>query len=203
MKIALIGATGNVGACLLDEALGRDHQVTAISRHASGLAPRPGLETVELDIADTAALADTLRGHDAVISSVRFLQASVEAILDAVLASGVKRLLVVGGAGSLLLNDGSLLVDSPQFPAAARDEALAGCEFLKALGRRSEINWTFISPSALFARGERTGQYRQGHDHLLVDEQGKSWISIEDYAIAMLDELENGQHPSQRITFGY
>jgi len=203
MKIALIGATGNVGGCLLDEALNRGHQVTAITRHASTLVSRPGLETAELDVADTAALTEVLRGQDAVISSVRFLQASAETILEPVLASGVKRLMVVGGAGSLRLGDGSRLVDSPKFPEAARAEALAGGEFLEALRQEREINWTFISPSALFARGERTGRYRQGQDHLLLDEQGKSWISIEDYAIAMLDELQSGQHPSQRITVGY
>ncbi|MNE34746.1 hypothetical protein D3C80_1284810 [compost metagenome] len=109
----------------------------------------------------------------------------------------------MGGAGSLQLPDGSRLVDSPSFPAVARAEALAGCEFLAALASQSELSWTFIAPSAQFARGERTGRYRLGLDRLLVDEQGKSWISVEDFAIALLDELQRGRHPSQRITVGY
>jgi hypothetical protein len=203
MKVALMGATGNVGGCLLEEALNRGHQVTALARNASALAPRAGLRTADLDIADSAAVAEVLRGHDAVISSVRFLQASAERVLKPVQASGVRRLLVVGGAGSLLLGDGSRLVDSPNFPPVARAEALAGCEFLEALPRQHEISWTFICPSALFARGERTGRYRLGLDRMLADENGKSWISMEDYAIALLDELERGRHPAQRITVGY
>ncbi|MNF29921.1 hypothetical protein SAMN05216201_10539 [Pseudomonas linyingensis] len=203
MKVALIGATGNVGGVLLEEALGRGHQVTAIARHAAALAPRPGLTVAELDVADMASLSEVLRGHDAVISSVRFLQLSAATLLAPVRASGVGRLLVVGGAGSLQLPDGSRLVDSPSFPAVARAEALAGCEFLAALASQSELSWTFIAPSAQFARGERTGRYRLGLDRLLVDEQGKSWISVEDFAIALLDELQRGRHPSQRITVGY
>ncbi len=203
MKVALLGATGNVGGSLLEEALNRGHQVTAIARHASALAPRPGLRTADLDIADSAAVAEVLRGHDAVISSIRFLHASAASVLTPVQASGVRRLLVVGGAGSLLLGDGSRLVDSPSFPEVARGEALAGCEFLEALKRLHEISWTFICPSALFVRGERTGRYRLGLDSLLIGENGKSWVSMEDYAIALLDELERGRHPAQRITVGY
>jgi putative NADH-flavin reductase len=109
----------------------------------------------------------------------------------------------VGGAGSLEVAPGVALVDTPQFPAAYKVEASAGRDFLNALRRETELNWTFLSPSALFVPGERTGRFRVGGDQLLKDKDGKSWISMEDYAIAMLAEVETPKHPHQRFTVGY
>ena len=203
MKIAIIGATGNVGTRLTDEALRRGHSVTALARQASKLQARNGVTTRDVDVADAQALADALRGDDVVISTVRFLQTTAAQIVDAVKAAGVKRLLVVGGAGSLYAAPGVQLVDTPEFPELYKAEASAGRDFLNALQRESQLEWTFLSPSALFPPGERTGKFRLGKDDLLVDANGKSWISMEDYAIAMLDEIEKPAHSRQRFTVGY
>ena len=203
MKIAIIGATGNVGTRLTDEALRRGHSVTALARQASKLQARNGVTTRDVDVADAQALADSLRGDDVVISTVRFLQTTAAQIVDAVKAAGIKRLLVVGGAGSLYAAPGVQLVDTPEFPELYKAEASAGRDFLNALQRESQLEWTFLSPSALFTPGERTGKFRLGKDDLLVDANGKSWISMEDYAIAMLDEIERPLHVRARLTVGY
>lgn len=110
---------------------------------------------------------------------------------------------MVGGAGSLLLPDGSRVIDSQGFPAEYKAEASAGAEFLEALRQERELDWTFLSPSAEFVETERTGTFRLGQDHLLVSAEGRSWISFADYAIAMIDEVEKHQHPRQRFTVGY
>ena len=203
MKIAIIGATGNVGSRLTDEALRRGHTVTALARKASQLPARSGLTTQDVDVANAEALANALRGNDVVISTVRFLQASAAQITGAVKAAGVKRLLVVGGAGSLLVAPDVQLVDTPNFPDAYKAEASAGRDFLNALRGESDLDWTFLSPSALFTPGERTGKFRLGNDTLLTAADGKSWISMEDYAIAMLDEIEQPTHVRARFTVGY
>jgi len=203
MKFAIIGATGNVGSRLTDEALRRGHTVTALARKASQLPARSGLTTQDVDVANAEALANALRGNDVVISTVRFLQASAAQITGAVKAAGVKRLLVVGGAGSLLVAPDVQLVDTPNFPDAYKAEASAGRDFLNALRGESDLDWTFLSPSALFTPGERTGKFRLGNDTLLTAADGKSWISMEDYAIAMLDEIEQPTHVRARFTVGY
>ncbi|MFP4592104.1 NAD(P)-dependent oxidoreductase [uncultured Ralstonia sp.] len=203
MKIAIIGATGRVGTRLIDEALRRGHQVTAIARTASKLPARAGLTTQDVDVADQAALAAALAGNDVAYSTVRFLQTSADQIVGAVKQAGVPRLLVVGGAGSLEVAPGVALVDTPQFPKEYHAEASAGRDFLNALRKETELNWTFVSPSAFFEPGERTGHFRLGHDTLLADANGKSWLSMEDFAIAFLDETEHPAHPRQRFTVGY
>ncbi len=203
MKIAIIGATGNVGTRLTNEALRRGHAVTALARQASTLPAHDGLTARNVDVADAKALTDALRGNDVVISTVRFLQTTAAQIVDAVKAAGIKRLLVVGGAGSLYVAPGMQLVDTPEFPDAYKAEASAGRDFLNALHGESQLDWTFLSPSALFAPGERTGQFRLGKDELLSAADGKSWISMEDYAIAMLDEVEQPKHVRERFTVGY
>lgn len=203
MKIAIIGATGRVGTRLTDEALRRGHQVTAIARHASKLPARDGVTTRDVDATDSAALAAALAGYDVVISSARFAQLNAQQVTSAVRQAGVPRLLVVGGAGSLCVAPGVQLVDTPNFPDAYKPEALAGRDFLNALRGEQQINWTFLSPSALFEPGERTGKFRVGEETLLSDAAGKSWISMEDYAIAMLDEIEKPAHSRQRFTVGY
>jgi putative NADH-flavin reductase len=203
MNIAIIGATGRVGTRLIDEALRRGHRVTALARTASRLPARAGLTTRDVDATDSQALASALAGHDVAISTARFEQLKAPQVVGPVKAAGVPRLLVVGGAGSLFVAPGTQLVDTPGFPAAYKSEALAGCDFLNALRGESDLDWTFLSPSALFEPGERTGKYRAGQETLLADAAGKSWISMEDYAIAMLDEIEKPAHPRQRFTVGY
>jgi putative NADH-flavin reductase len=203
VKVALIGASGNVGSQILSELVSRDHAVTAIGRNLDRIAAKPGVTPVAADLADTEGLAAVLRGHEAVISSVRFRMFKPSQVLEAVKASGVKRLLMVGGAGSLEVRPGVALIDTPEFPAAAREEATAGAVMLAVLRNENALDWTFLSPSAVIAPGERTGQFRLGGDQLLVDSDGKSRISIPDFAIAMVDELEQPRHMRQRFTAGY
>jgi len=203
MKIAVIGATGNAGSRIVAELLNRGHQVTGIARHPEKLQPRAGLTLVHGDLKDETTLAKILAGHDAVIHSVRFLDTSVQSAVGATKKAGVPRLLVVGGAGSLEIAPGSALVDTPDFPPAYKPEASAGRDFLNALKPERELNWTFLSPSVFFGPGERTGKFRLGKDQLLTGADGQSKISMEDYAIALADEIERPQHSRQRFTVGY
>ncbi|WP_427977829.1 NAD(P)-dependent oxidoreductase [Agarivorans sp.] len=201
-NVALIGASGNVGTRLLQELSARGHRVTAIARHPEKVSPLTGVNAQFGDINDATAMAELLKGHDAVVSSVGFLNSNAKDLVDLVRQSGVKRYLVVGGAGSLLLGSGERVIDQPDFPQEYRAEATAGAEFLDEIQKVSDLDWTFISPSALFIPGERTGQFRLGKDQLLVNENGSS-ISYEDFAIALVDELEQPAHIKQRFTVGY
>jgi putative NADH-flavin reductase len=200
--IALIGASGNVGTRLLKERAARGHQITAIARDPGKIPAQPGVTAVRGDAADGAGLATLLGGHDAVISALRFLDSDPATLIDAVRAAGVKRYLVVGGAGSLQVAPGQRLIDQPDFPAAYKPEAAAGAVFLDALRQAGDLDWTFLSPSALFVPGERTGKFRLGKDDLLVGEQGSS-ISYEDFAVALADEIERPAHVRERFTVGY
>jgi putative NADH-flavin reductase len=202
MKIALIGATGNAGTRILDELIRRDHTVTAIVRHPEKVATHTQVTAKKGDVYDQTGLAALLRGHDAVISSVHFTASDPQKLIEAVRASGVKRYLVVGGAGSLEVAPGKKLIDMPEFPAIYKAEAAAGGVFLDLLRPEKELEWTFLSPSALFAAGERTGTFRLGTDQLLTNDKGSS-ISFEDYAIALVNELEKPQHLRRRFTVGY
>lgn len=202
-KVALIGASGAAGSRILKELSDRGHQVTGIARSPEKIAALPGVTTAKADAFDKQTLAQTLRGHDAVVSSVHFTASDAQTLIDAVRASGVKRYIIVGGAGSLEIAPGKRLVDQPDFPAAYKAEASKGAEFLDLL-RTSvrDLDWTFISPSAMFIPGERTGKFRLGKDQLLSTEAGSS-ISFEDFAIALVDELEKPSHVQQRFTVGY
>ena len=202
MKVALIGATGEAGSRLLAELTRRGHAVTAISRHPEKTPKGPLVTAKSGDVRDPKALASLLAGHDAVISSVRFVDADPTTLIGAVRAAGVKRYLVVGGAGSLEVAPGVTLISTPQFPAAYKEEAGRGGDFLEALKGVSDLDWTFQSPSALFVAGERTGKFRLGKDQLLANDKGSS-ISYEDFAIAMVDEIEKPAHVRQRFTVGY
>lgn len=202
MKVALIGASGNVGSRLLKELTSRGHQVTAIARHPEKIVALPGATARKGDLYDVKAMSELLKGHDAVISSVFFTASDPKPLLEAVRASGVKRYLVVGGAGSLEVAPGKRLLDSPDFPAEYKSEATKGAEFLDYLKTVKDLDWTFLSPSAMFVPGERTGKFRLGKDTLLATDKGSS-ISFEDYAIAMVDELEKPAHIRQRFTVGY
>lgn len=201
--IAIIGATGRAGSQLLEEALRRGHSVTAIARNTASLGPRARVVAKEVDVLDAKALQAALAGHDAVISAAHFATIPASAILGPVKQAGVKRLLVVGGAGSLLLPGGGKVIDSPGFPEEYRAEASAGGVYLDTLRQERDLDWTFLSPSAEFVEGDRTGKFRLGQDELLIDAQGRSWITFADFAIAMIDELENPQHSRQRFTVGY
>ncbi|MBO9536241.1 NAD(P)-dependent oxidoreductase [Herbaspirillum sp.] len=203
MNIAIIGATGNVGSRILEEALRRGHSVIAIARDASKIAARANVTARSADVHDTAALAAALQGADAVVSSGRFANFKAADLLPAVKQAGVKRLAVVGGAGSLEIAPGKALIDTPEFPAEYKPEASAGRDFLNDLRNEKDIAWTFLSPSALFVPGERTGKFRLGQNQLLVAADGKSSISYEDFAIALLDELEQPKHVRARFTVGY
>ena len=202
MKVALIGATGRVGSRLAAELVSRGHVVTGIAQHGAADGPA-GIQVIEADATNPDALAPLLSGHDAVISATRFVTSDADALIAAVKSAHVKRLLVVGGAGSLEIAPGKMLLDTEGFPEAFKAEAQAGARFLERLRSETDLDWTFLSPSADFAPGERTGRFRLGGDRLLSDAEGKSHISMEDFAIAMVDELERPAHSRQRFTVGY
>lgn len=200
--VALIGASGNAGNRILKELSDRGHRVTGIARNPDKIARLPNVTAVAGDVVDKTALASLLRGHDAVISSVRFIGSDPALLIAAIRDAGIKRYLVVGGAGSLEVAPGQRLVDQPSFPAAYKGEASKGAEFLDQLRKVDDLDWTFLSPSALFTAGQRTGKFRLGKDQLLTTDSGSS-ISFEDYAIALVDELERPTHLRQRFTVGY
>ncbi len=202
MKIALIGASGQAGSRLLAELTRRGHQVTAIARHPDKIAAGPGVTAKKGDVFDKTGLVALIKGHDAAISAVHFTASDPKLLIEAVKAAGVKRYFVVGGAGSLEAAPGVRLMDTPQFPAAYKAEAAKGGEFLDLLRKEKDLEWTFLSPSAMVGPGERTGKFRLGKDHLLTNDKGSS-ISWEDYAIAAADELEKPAHVRQRFTVGY
>lgn len=212
MNIALIGATGFIGSALLQEALQRGHQVTALVRDASKLSAHPQLRAVSVDVQNQDALAAQLKGQAAVISAFSghsqtdvhqaYLK-GLQAIVAATKQAGVKRFLIVGGAGSLEVAPGKQLVDTPEFPNQWKASALGARDALNLMRNETQLDWTMLSPSAYIFPGERTGQFRLGGDQLLTDAQGKSQVSVQDYAVAMLDELEKGAHVKQRFTVGY
>jgi len=215
MKVALIGASGFVGKAVLNELLHKGHQVTAIVRNAGGLESQNGLTIVQADATDVDALANAVKGNDAVISAFNagwtnpnlyddFLKGS-KAIQAGVKKSGVERLLVVGGAGSLYIN-GNQLVDSPDFPAEYKAGAKAARDYLNEIKKETELDWVFISPAIEMhpgTSGIRKGTYRTGGDNPVFDENGRSIISVEDIAVAIADELEQPQHSRQRFTAAY
>jgi len=217
MKIALIGASGFVGTAVLKEALQRGHEVTAIARHPEKIAAAEGkLTPLAADVLNISEVTEAVKGHDAVISAYNpgwsnpdihdvFLQGA-QAIQAGVKASGVRRLLVVGGAGSLFVADGVQLIDTPQFPAEWKPGALAAREYLNIIKKEEDLDWTFLSPAIEMHQGtsgERRGHYRSGLDQPVFDEKGRSVISVEDMAIAIVDEIEQPKHIRQRFTVAY
>jgi putative NADH-flavin reductase len=213
MKIALIGATGFVGSAILQEALNRGHEVTAIVRNPEKLPARPKLHPQKGDVYDEEEVARLAAGHDAVISAFNpgwsnpdiYNQQvkGTRAIISGVKKAGIKRLLFVGGAGSLEVKPGIQSVDLPGFPSEYKQGALATREALTMLRQETGLEWSFLSPSADVFPGQRTGQFRLGTDQLLKDARGESRISVQDYAMAMIDEVEKPQHVRQRFTAGY
>jgi putative NADH-flavin reductase len=203
MKVALIGASGQAGSRILTELVSRGHTVTAIARHPDKIAQASGVTRMKGDAGDADGLAALLRGHDVAISAVRFAHSDHSVLTKAVKLSGVARYLVVGGAGSLLSENGQLILESPGFPEAARPESSKGLAFLDALRNEKDLNWTFLSPAMRFIAGERTGAFRIGGDTMIRVDNGESWISFEDYAVALVDELETPAHERRRFTVGY
>ena len=213
MKIALIGATGFVGSALLQEALERGHEVTAIVRHTEKLPPHARLHPQQGEVYNADDVTRLVAGHDAVISAfnpgwanpdIYNLQVKgTQSIINGVKKAGIKRLLFVGGAGSLEVKPGVQALDLPGFPAEYKQGALATREALNLLRKESTLDWSFLSPSADLFPGQRTGTFRLGTDQMLSDANGQSRISTQDYAVAMLDEVERPAHIRQRFTVGY
>ena len=214
MKIALIGATGFLGKSLTNELSNRKHEVTAISRTAQE-SSKDNLKYVAADVYNVEALSEVLKGHDAVISAFNpgwtnpniyadFLKGA-KAIQEAVKRSGVKRLITVGGAGSLYI-DGKQLVDGPDFPADIKPGATAAREYLDIIKEEKELDWAFFSPAIEMHQGiitGRTGKYRLGTDSPVFNDEGRSILSGEDVAVVLADELENPKHHQVRFTAAY
>lgn len=213
MKIALIGASGFVGSAVLNEALQRGHSVTAIVRHPEKLAPHAQLTPRKGDAYDAAAIAQAVEGHDAVVHAfnpgwgeARIRELFIEgtkAIFAGVRQAEVKRLLVVGGAGSLYVAPNLQLIDTPDFPAEYKEGAEGARQALDLIRQEHDLDWTFISPPALLEPGERSGRFRIGGEQLLMDGDHPARISVADLAVAIVDELEQPQHLRQRFTVGY
>jgi len=217
MKIALIGASGFVGSHVLTEALQRGHTVTAIVRHPEKITVKhPNLTLKKGNAFNEDEVAALAKGHDAVVSTYNpgwgnpeiykeFLEAS-QAIQRGVRKSGVKRLLTVGGAGSLEVAPGVQLVDIPQFPAEYKDGAKAARDYLNIIRKEDQLDWTFVSPAILMHPGitdGRTGKYRTGTDQPVFDAKGESRLSVEDLSVVIVDELENNRFVRRRFTAAY
>ncbi|MBD2754285.1 NAD(P)-dependent oxidoreductase [Spirosoma validum] len=214
MKLAIIGASGFVGSALLDEALQRGHNVTAIVRHPEKITiTNPNLTIKQGDAQDAEAVAELVAGQDAVLSAFNagwanpnlytdFLK-GCESIEKGTEQAGVKRLLVVGGAGSLEAAPGVQLVDTPQFPAEWKEGATSARDYLNVLRKNTTLDWTFLSPAIMLEPGERTGTFRIGTEQPVFDEKGESKISVSDLAVAILNEIEQPQFIQKRFTVGY
>ena len=212
MKVAIIGATGYVGSALLKEAVARGHDVTALVSDPGKVPVSGRVLAVQADVLAQDDLAAKLKGHDAVISAfsghaqadvLGYYLKGIDSIVAATKDAGVARLLLVGGAGGLEVAPGVQLIDTPQFPAEWKATAEGARQALDLLRRERELDWTVLAPSAHLEPGERTGKFRLGKDALLLDAGGHSHISLADYAVAMIDELEQPAHSRTRFTVGY
>ncbi|ASA25358.1 NAD(P)-dependent oxidoreductase [Paenibacillus donghaensis] len=210
MDVVVIGATGRIGHAIVQEALKRKHQVTAAVRNPQAItATHERLATVAVDILDPASVAAVVRGHEEVISAFgppsgreQDLLTAANSLVQGLQEAGLARLLVVGGAGSLKTESGELLMDTADFPQTLKPLAEAHAEAY-ATYSKSQLDYTVISPPAFIHPGRRTGQFRIGLDRLIVDEDGRSGISIEDFAVAVIDELEEGNYSRERFTVAY
>ena len=217
MNVALIGASGFVGTAVLNELLDRGHHVTALTRKADNIKKQhANLKVVAANVINPTELAEKVKGHDAVISSFNagwtnpnlyedFLNGS-RAIQQGVKNSGVKRLIVVGGGGSLYTAEGVQIVDTPEFPEQLKPGATAARDYLNEIKNETELDWTFLSPALEMHQGTagvRKGTYRKGLENPVFDESGRSVASVEDTAVAIVDELEHPQHIRERFTIAY
>jgi putative NADH-flavin reductase len=212
MKIALFGASGMIGSRILTEARRRGHEIIAVVRHPQAVTAGPGVRSVGGDATDAASVAATAAGADVAVNAYSpqsgpqdGLSQNARALIEGLPRAGVPRVIIVGGAGSLEVAPGKLLMDAPDFPPAYKARARAQSEQLGIFRSLAEppVVWTFVSPSLMIAPGERTGTYRLGGDQLLFDSAGESKISAEDFALAIVDEVEHAVHPNARITVGY
>ncbi|KAA5425200.1 NAD(P)-dependent oxidoreductase [Bacteroides cellulosilyticus] len=214
-NVVLIGASGFVGTAILNELLNRGHKVTAIVRDpAKVTASNPNLKVIQADVTDTDVLIEASKGKDAVISAYNpgwknpnIYEETLKnypLIVDSVKKAGVERLLIVGGAGTLFYAPGKMVMDADDVPAKLLPGIKSLGEFyLNTLRKENDIDWIFLSPAANMTPGERTGKFRIGKDDLVVDVNGDSNISVEDYAVAMVDELEQKKYHKERFTIGY
>lgn len=204
MKVAVLGASGKGGSEITKELVSRGHEVVAIARNADKLPSGPAITAKQGDASNADEVAGLIAGVDALISAVHF-NIPASTILGAVKKAGVNRLLVMGGAASLRNVDGVRLYDSPGFPEDLKPIVKPAIDFLDDLKQEQEIDWTFFSPAMIIFEGPRQGpgSFRLGKDELVVDANGDSKISYADYAIAMVDELEQHQHSRSRFTVGY
>ena len=215
-KIVLFGASGMIGSRALAEALARGHEVTAVVRDPARVTTTdPKLTVATGDVTDPATVTRLGEGADVVVSAVSQRGPGLDqtAAYDAVgrglveglraLGADAPRLVVVGGAGSLEVAPGARLVDQPGFPDAYKSEALAHAEVLEKLRGVTDVRWSYLSPAVEIAPGERTGTFRLGGDAVVSDADGKSFISAEDYSIALIDEAESGKHVGERFTLAY
>lgn len=211
MKIAILGATGWIGSTIMSEALNRQHKVIAISRDAKKI-EQTGVESHSLDLLAEGGLNEAVAGADVVIAAVggrakgnhEMVVQTASRLLAQLPQAGIKRLIWVGGAGSLEVAPGIKLVTVPEFPAEYKDEALAQGQALDVFRQSdSTLDWLFVSPAAEIFPGERSGKYRLGGDQLQTDSEGKSKISVQDYAVALLDQAEKAEHHNTRIGIAY
>lgn len=202
MNITVLGASGRAGSEITKELAARGHAVTAVARNPERIPAAPGVTAAAGDASVPAALADRIKGSDAVISALHF-DVPADTLLSALKMAGVPRLLVTGGAASLEVAPGVRLIDTPEFPEEWKVFAQGGITFLEALRNETDIDWTFFSPAAFIEETPRLGHYRLGTDQLVVDEKGESRISFADYAIAMVDELEQHRYSRARFTAAY
>jgi len=210
MKIALIGGTGFVGTAVLEEALSRGHDVVALARDPVKYQAREHLSVVRADVQDAAQVAAAVAGTDAVVSAFNpgwtvanigaLFTAGQRAIMQGTKQSGVKRILVVGGAGSLYVAPGKQLIDTPEFPKEIYEGAHAARQALDEMRGEQELEWTFLSPPVFLAAGERSGRYRTGGEHPLMEGEKPAGISVKDMAVAILDEIEAPKHLRARFT---
>jgi putative NADH-flavin reductase len=211
MRIVVFGAGGRVGSRTVAEALERGHEVTAVVRDpaAHESLHGDGLAVVAGDATDPTSVAETASGHDLAISTVgsgfgkapETLPAAARGLLEGLSRAGVGRLIVLGGAGSLEVAPGVRVIDTPDFRPEWKPDALAQAEALELYrSATTDVDWTYVSPAAVLEPGERTGEYRTGEDRLLVDDEGNSSISMEDFAVALLDEAESAAHVRRRFT---
>jgi putative NADH-flavin reductase len=208
MKVVLFGASGMVGSRVLNELLQRGHAVTAVVRNPEKVTA-PGAKVVKGDVTNESSVAELTKGADAVVSAYappadrpETLTPATSALLAGLTAAGVKRVIIVGGAGSLEVAPGLQVVDTPNFPEQWKGIALAHRALLPIL-KESSLDWSYFSPAGLIQPGERTGKFRLSGKALVTDEKGESRISAEDYAVALVDELENPKHLRQQFTIGY
>jgi uncharacterized protein len=203
MKIAIIGATGFIGQYIFNEAVSRQHQVKALVRDPAKVPAATNVTAQTLEVSDAISLKQALTDQDVVVVSVHYENRDLEQLINNIKATGVKRALFVGGAASLEVAPGVQLFDTPEFPDQWKATAGAARNLLSLLRGEKEFNWVYVSPSAFIEPGQRTNNFRLGKDQLLVNEKGESRISNQDFAVAVINELETPQHQQTRFTVGY